>query len=1038
MDSRPSFYYATGTAYFLDIFGSGYGQIGGGSTVLVPGIAGGKTITWDGAPANDPFPWMVNPKLWDAMRVKFADAAFPMNMSIAQGTKVTCDLIRARPGKFALGGYSQGAAVMSNVLKELRTGSLQARYQDLLGMVTFGNPMREVNHTWPGALWSGSFDDENSTTGGHGCFPASVRLVDTPSLCWDFANIGEIITSVGDGPLGTNLQFAVNFITNYADRRAFFDWLKVTLLTPFNITIKQIEDTLNAVKAIGDHGHVSYPVEPPPGDPQNGLTSYQIALNYLEEIGAKWQQGSSATWTPQPTTIIPKIGTWSENPSPSSILNRASWFAQEAEVGSLQASAGTLTAKVVPRQSVSLLLSGSGAVNTASIERLNQTVNAGTVAFSNIDTSEGGTQYSGLSGWGYSLKTNLVYFNSNGLLDGLLPDGLSAYLLPQNTETGVESGDGTFAVSVFQKYSLTTAFSGGGVLDLGGDLSSTGNDGFWVTYAPAFADQQSGAGTLGGTVYIALIRIPVSLAGIGALTGAAIGKYARAAALAGAGTLTGTARMYSLNVSTALSGAGALTSTARMYALNVAGALSGSGSISGTAFEKYARGSDLAGAGALSSAARIYSVNIPGALAGSGSMSATTAQSYAVAAAFGGGGGLSATATFPTTSPATTTYTTAGSYTYSIPYWCNSFDVVCLGAGGGGNGGGAGYVNGGGGGEGSYSVKTYIRGTDVPWTQTSLSGVVGAAGSAGADGGHTTADPVTFGAAGGGLFDTTADNSSTISGSFTHTPDSKDNYVVVALQASTTGAGSYSTFNRTVTYGGTTMTSFGAVDGYNQNKGFTELFGLAITPGQGAKTVAVTVSTNNGRAATYYSLAANSVSYSNVGGTSAISTAYGNSSSPAITVSGNYTGYVAVGGCYAENTNYTLTQSVTGGTSRWYSGSNQNDVLTIVERTASSSTALSTSISSSSWWACTAVMLRPVTFGAGGDGGKGQGTQQNGYSPGNYTLNSVTYTGGTGGTGNAGAGVAPGAGGAGGNGVLLGSSPGGAGSAGKVWIRAYQ
>lgn len=76
--------------------------------------------------------------------------------------------------------------------------------------------------------------------------------------------------------------------------------------------------------------------------------------------------------------------------------------------------------------------------------------------------------------------------------------------------------------------------------------------------------------------------------------------------------------------------------------------------------------------------------------------------------------------------------------------------------------------------------------------------------------------------------------------------------------------------------------------------------------------------------------------------------------------------------------------------------------------------------------------------GAGGQGGKGQGTQQNGYGGGSQSLNGQTLTRGAGGTGNGGAGTAPGAGGAGGNGVLFGNgTKGGNGTRGEVRIRAY-
>lgn len=81
-----------------------------------------------------------------------------------------------------------------------------------------------------------------------------------------------------------------------------------------------------------------------------------------------------------------------------------------------------------------------------------------------------------------------------------------------------------------------------------------------------------------------------------------------------------------------------------------------------------------------------------------------------------------------------------------------------------------------------------------------------------------------------------------------------------------------------------------------------------------------------------------------------------------------------------------------------------------------------------------------VYFGYGIDGGSGTvSSGQNGAAPGNFSFNGKTYNGGTGGTGNAGAGTVPGGAGAGGNGGIFGSrTQGGAGAAGRVWLRFYQ
>lgn len=98
-----------------------------------------------------------------------------------------------------------------------------------------------------------------------------------------------------------------------------------------------------------------------------------------------------------------------------------------------------------------------------------------------------------------------------------------------------------------------------------------------------------------------------------------------------------------------------------------------------------------------------------------------------------GGSASSTIAYYAARSAVTTSYTTAGSGSYSIPAWCNKVDVVVVGGGGGGNGGGAGMVNGGGGGGGLFGAATIYRGSDVTWGTTTLSYTVGAGGAGAPD-----------------------------------------------------------------------------------------------------------------------------------------------------------------------------------------------------------------------------------------------------------------------------------------------------------------
>lgn len=82
----------------------------------------------------------------------------------------------------------------------------------------------------------------------------------------------------------------------------------------------------------------------------------------------------------------------------------------------------------------------------------------------------------------------------------------------------------------------------------------------------------------------------------------------------------------------------------------------------------------------------------------------------------------------PTPSETTTAFTGSGLYSYEIPWWATSVDVVLVGAGGGGDNGVT-LAVGDGGGSGSWATRTLDRGDNIPWESTIISGAVGAGGA---------------------------------------------------------------------------------------------------------------------------------------------------------------------------------------------------------------------------------------------------------------------------------------------------------------------
>ena len=88
-------------------------------------------------------------------------------------------------------------------------------------------------------------------------------------------------------------------------------------------------------------------------------------------------------------------------------------------------------------------------------------------------------------------------------------------------------------------------------------------------------------------------------------------------------------------------------------------------------------------------------------------------------------------------------FDTSGTYTYPIPYWCTTIDLVLLGAGGGG---GYGANDEAGGGAGNWNTTSVQRGSDIPWEATTITVTVGQGGAGGSlsapeggPGGDTTA-----------------------------------------------------------------------------------------------------------------------------------------------------------------------------------------------------------------------------------------------------------------------------------------------------------
>lgn len=370
--TRPRFYYAGGTSHFFNfgVFVTGldpsdltqaYINLGifnisaAGITTTRPSVnlgnvAGldGKTFLWNG---DDPFPKLLDSDLWETKSVPYPASAAFIGPSIDIGAAwVMADIATTPPGTpFALGGYSQGAAVMSRVYQETRAGLLMDRRQDLRAMITFGNPMREEGHTFPKSSgYSGSIDIPDPTygtsvTGGHGCFPSLdsmsifdpyvsrfARLQNTDNFVWDFTMPNEIISGIGNSNDGNRIVAFTKESLRFLPIGALIDFL-----SPDNVSVLKglmpsltkapkfapqdenggviLTDALTgATKGQSGGGHVMYPCYPPPnadGSFTPGAdTCYQKAAKYLRQVGQQIYDELNPT---PPTLTIPPSYVWS-------------------------------------------------------------------------------------------------------------------------------------------------------------------------------------------------------------------------------------------------------------------------------------------------------------------------------------------------------------------------------------------------------------------------------------------------------------------------------------------------------------------------------------------------------------------------------------------------------------------------------------------------------------------------------------------------------------------------------------------------------
>lgn len=249
----------------------------------------------------------VNRSIWDVQAVLYPAALIPMSQSIARGKAALIEAIESRSGPFALAGTSQGALIASLVYKEVRSGSLQHRRRDLIAGTMFGNPFREQGVTFPGGPDPSAWNDPDDPVS-HGIFAYEHRLQDTESFWWEFANPGDPVATSSNDNMGEQLAFIVDLVMLQSFN---VNSLFQILLQVFDLpaSIDELLDTYRVVQSLTnpnyENPHTAYNTLPAyEGATQ---TASQIATNYLNQIGAQWQDSYTFSNQTEVLTIRYKL-----------------------------------------------------------------------------------------------------------------------------------------------------------------------------------------------------------------------------------------------------------------------------------------------------------------------------------------------------------------------------------------------------------------------------------------------------------------------------------------------------------------------------------------------------------------------------------------------------------------------------------------------------------------------------------------------------------------------------------------------------------
>jgi len=223
-------------------------------------------------------PWWIGPDADCARAVEnrykwqpvgYPAAPFPMGKSITAGkvelrNQIGIHAAQITRNGMALGGYSQGAVVVSEVWEQdikPTNGTLHWAYPHIKKAVTWGNPSREVGKAWPdpGAPMAAA------NTGGVAYI--TDRMVDTPAWWRNYAHKGDLYTTGTNDVAGQDKTAIWRIVRG----EKFFVGPDTLLEQFLEVAQQPIPGAIGAFKAMLDAGmffgsgtgpHVNYGVRP--------------------------------------------------------------------------------------------------------------------------------------------------------------------------------------------------------------------------------------------------------------------------------------------------------------------------------------------------------------------------------------------------------------------------------------------------------------------------------------------------------------------------------------------------------------------------------------------------------------------------------------------------------------------------------------------------------------------------------------------------------------------------------------------------------